>query len=341
VGVGIGASNDNEGIDPIDKCVHCGFCLESCPTYVVTRSEVHSPRGRIMAVKLGLNTEGIETCMFCRRCEVACPSGVEYERIITRARKPDTFKKFMLKAVERPNLLYLASRAVMSGNGPLSLRMRKFITHVDEPIRQVEENPDIYLLPGCITSVFFKDTVEKALSFLRKRGMRVTVLSGCCGLAHYSEGDVEGGDRAMNRMIPRDEVPMVSLSSNCTAHLREKGVRVMDFHEFLESQGVEVKIGNKFTIHYPCHANLLGITKSIQRVIRDKENMTEMDDPSFECGAGGSFFLFNDEISDAVIEEKNRKVNNSGAEVVISTNPACSLVLKRSGKRVLHLADLL
>ncbi len=330
----------------VNKCVHCGFCLESCPTYVVTRSEVHSPRGRILSVKLGLDAEGIETCMYCRRCEIACPSGVKYDKIITTARRPDAFKKLMLKTLERPRLLYLGTSAVMKGNGRLSYRLRDFIASPEEPLEHEEKDPDVYLIPGCITSTFFRGTVEKALRFLQEKGFRVKILNGCCGLAHYSEGDVKGGDEALNKLVPSHikssgKVTLVSLSSNCTAHMREKGMNVMDFHEFMKSMNYHVRIGNKFTIHYPCHANLLGITKSLADVISDKENMVQMDDPSFECGAGGAFFLFNEKMSDLVIEEKNRKVKGSGAEIVISTNPSCSLTLKKSGKKVLHIADFL
>jgi len=73
----------------LNECVHCGFCLEACPTYVVTRSEVHSPRGRIMAMRLGIESQGLETCVFCRRCEEACPSGVPYGNLISSHRKAD------------------------------------------------------------------------------------------------------------------------------------------------------------------------------------------------------------------------------------------------------------
>jgi glycolate oxidase iron-sulfur subunit len=76
-------------------CVHCGLCLESCPTYVTTRAEMDSPRGRIYLMK-GL-AEGrvdldrdvvrhLDLCLECRACETACPSGVRYGRLIESAR---------------------------------------------------------------------------------------------------------------------------------------------------------------------------------------------------------------------------------------------------------------
>src|SRR3984893_6158672 len=76
-------------------CVHCGLCLESCPTYAVTRAEMDSPRGRIYLMKalaegrLELDDDAVrhlDLCLGCRGCETACPSGVHYGRLIEDAR---------------------------------------------------------------------------------------------------------------------------------------------------------------------------------------------------------------------------------------------------------------
>ena len=76
-------------------CVHCGLCLEACPTYVVTRAEMDSPRGRIYLMKalaegtLELDSDAVrhlDLCLECRGCETACPSGVHYGKLIEQAR---------------------------------------------------------------------------------------------------------------------------------------------------------------------------------------------------------------------------------------------------------------
>jgi glycolate oxidase iron-sulfur subunit len=81
--------------DIIDDCVHCGFCLETCPTYVLWGAEADSPRGRIVLANDGLNAEGpmsdemvthFDRCLGCMACVTACPSGVRYDRLIERVR---------------------------------------------------------------------------------------------------------------------------------------------------------------------------------------------------------------------------------------------------------------
>ena len=76
-------------------CVHCGLCLEACPTYVLTRAEMDSPRGRIYLMKaladgtLELDADAVrhlDLCLECRGCETACPSGVHYGKLIEQAR---------------------------------------------------------------------------------------------------------------------------------------------------------------------------------------------------------------------------------------------------------------
>jgi glycolate oxidase iron-sulfur subunit len=79
----------------VDDCVHCGFCLETCPTYVLWGAEADSPRGRIVLVNDGLNGDEplsdamvthFDRCLGCMACVTSCPSGVRYDRLIERVR---------------------------------------------------------------------------------------------------------------------------------------------------------------------------------------------------------------------------------------------------------------
>ena len=82
-------------MDHITDCVHCGFCLPTCPSYAVFEEEMDSPRGRIVLMRIGHEegsevsqemTTHLDRCLGCMACVTACPSGVQYDRLIERAR---------------------------------------------------------------------------------------------------------------------------------------------------------------------------------------------------------------------------------------------------------------
>jgi glycolate oxidase iron-sulfur subunit len=83
-------------LEPLmDKCVHCGFCLPACPSYLLLGRETDSPRGRIYAMRAGLDgripmsatvVEHFDSCLGCMACETACPSGVKYSPLIEQTR---------------------------------------------------------------------------------------------------------------------------------------------------------------------------------------------------------------------------------------------------------------
>ena len=129
----------------IDDCVHCGFCLPACPTYLLWGKETGSPRGRIHLMKLGLQGEvtmsdafvsHFDSCLGCMACVTACPSGVQYDRLIDatrpqlerhggRAFKERLFRRVLFEIFPYPNRL----RALA---GPLWLYQRSGLQRPDE-----------------------------------------------------------------------------------------------------------------------------------------------------------------------------------------------------------------
>ena len=96
----------------IDTCVHCGFCLPSCPTYALWGEEMDSPRGRILLMRaaheegpdlVASQVQAWDNCLGCMACVTACPSGVQYHKLIedTRAQVERRYARPRLERLKR------------------------------------------------------------------------------------------------------------------------------------------------------------------------------------------------------------------------------------------------
>ncbi len=129
----------------VEDCVHCGFCLESCPTYVLWAQEADSPRGRIVLIDEQLHSQKplsaetvshFDTCLGCMACVTACPSGVRYDRLIERVR-PQVERNFARTPQER------ALRRLIFATLPNPRRMRAL-----QPAIAAARHMPLEALPG-------------------------------------------------------------------------------------------------------------------------------------------------------------------------------------------------
>jgi glycolate oxidase iron-sulfur subunit len=218
----------------LDRCVHCGLCLNACPTYRELHVEMDSPRGRIyqmVQVAGGAPIspsyiEHIDLCLACRGCETACPSGVEYGRLVEAARaeiegkiKRPWRERFIRWLVfrrllpSRRNLeiagalmkLYQASGlkrlAALPGILPARLReVEALAPEIETPFffayygktlpAEGERRHRVAFLGGCIANLSFARLNEATVRVLQKNGCEVTIPAdqGCCGALHVHAG---------------------------------------------------------------------------------------------------------------------------------------------------------
>jgi len=202
-------------LDLINDCVHCGFCLPTCPTYVLWGEEADSPRGRIYLMETGLAGEPMtdsmvqhfDRCLGCMACVTACPSGVRYDRLIedTRAqverRHPRTRAERLLRGAifrlfpypRRLGLLRGPLRAYQASGvrrllGPLLARTPTLATleSLAPRLRRPERLPErvpavgprravVGMLTGCVQRAFFPDVNAATARVLAAEGCDVVL----------------------------------------------------------------------------------------------------------------------------------------------------------------------
>ena len=238
-------------------CVHCGFCLPTCPTYLLWSEEMDSPRGRIQLMEshldgtISLNQTVVghfDTCLGCMACVTACPSGVQYEKLIEATRETvetttrrsfgDRFVRGALfKLLPYPRRMGPALRLAPLGRKlPLPGRLG-VMTEIAPPWRSTEK-PErstpargetrgrVGILTGCVQSVVFGTVNAATARVLAADGYEVVAPpQGCCGALSMHAGRGDEGRAFARRIIESfDGVETVIVNtSGCGSHLKELG----------------------------------------------------------------------------------------------------------------------
>jgi glycolate oxidase iron-sulfur subunit len=244
------------------ECVHCGLCLNACPTYLELGTEMDSPRGRIYLMKgleegtLALDDEVVrhlDLCLGCRACEPACPSGVRYGSLIEDTRAyieraaPRSWRARLRRAAVLAVFPYrrrvraalgLAQVARGLGLWPLVTRAIDMAALVP-PLRsavplqtfypaQGRQRARVGLLRGCVGDALFGAVNEAAVRLLTRHGVAVVVPpdQGCCGALHLHSGAPESARqlaRANLSAFPPDLAAVLVTSAGCGSAMKEYG----------------------------------------------------------------------------------------------------------------------
>jgi len=243
-------------------CVHCGLCLQACPTYVELGTEMDSPRGRIYLMRaledgtLRVTSDVVrhlDLCLGCRACETACPSGVHYGELIESARafveqqhqRPwrDRLRRRLITLLfPRPQLLrtlllplrllellgILAAVRRVNGLAAMLPRLGRWEAlppHV--PSRDVERQR-VGLVTGCVAQVLFAETNRATVRVLTRNGCSVTAPTRqtCCGALYLHAGARRQALDCARRNIdsfPPDLAAILVNAAGCGATLKEYG----------------------------------------------------------------------------------------------------------------------
>lgn len=237
------------------KCVHCGFCLATCPSYSLSQNELDSPRGRIYLIKQLLEGEDatektrshLETCLQCRSCETTCPSNVQYHRLLEIAtplvenRAPLSLSQKALRA----SIVYIMPYA--SRFTPI-LRIGQFLrpllpTHLQKKLpskttsspKTISTSPHkrhMLILEGCVQPGLAPNINSATERVLDRFGITLIKASkaGCCGALSYHQNKQEDGKDFMRKnidawwpFISESCEAIVITASGCGTTIKEYG----------------------------------------------------------------------------------------------------------------------
>ncbi len=242
----------------VQTCVHCGFCLPTCPTYQVLGQEMDSPRGRIFLMKEVLEGKldaaeaqpHIDRCLGCLACQTHCPSGVQYGELLSpyRAMRRDQGEiggdrwQRWLAAITLPyprrfRLAMWSGRLGKMFRFAVPKRLRPMIDLVPDSLPSAvrlpaitpavgERRARVALLAGCAQQVLAPEINVAAIEVLSRNGVEVLVpqSQGCCGALSWHIGDAR---RAMQfatnniKAFPKDVDAVVTTAAGCGSAIHE------------------------------------------------------------------------------------------------------------------------
>ncbi len=369
------------------SCVGCGLCLPHCPTYRVTGEEGLSPRGRIAAMR-AVAWEGapiddafvgfMDTCVQCRGCEPACPSGVPYGRLIESTkhsladdkRTTPWWQRAGFSVLGRHRLLLVGSSLLAVAQRlrlvPKRLALGRLPLRRGRPIQATGD--DVWVFTGCVMDAWQRPTHRATQRVIEMTGATCAVAGrggDCCGALHIHAGLADEAAKLATRVIASmpGDAPVLVNSAGCGAAMKDYGhvlgtadaaafsARVLDVHEWLAAHVDELpppdlsRARPSIIVQDPCHLrHVQKVHVPVRTVLGRYADIVELDDDGLCCGAGGAYSALQPELAGEIRQRKlasiDRARHNSGATVVASANPGCSMHLAVAGANVMHPLDI-
>ena len=235
------------------KCVHCGFCTATCPTYQLLGDELDGPRGRIYLIKQVLEgaeptrktQQHLDRCLTCRNCESTCPSGVQYGHLVDIGRKlvdakvprpsGEKLVRWALKEGLSSSMFGPAMKLgqVMRGLLPKSLQAKVPEARDAGTWPTREHARKVLMLAGCVQPSMSPNINSATARVLDACGIQTVMASqaGCCGAVKFHLNDQDGGTAQMRAnidvwwpLVERGEVEAIVMNaSGCGVMVKDYG----------------------------------------------------------------------------------------------------------------------
>lgn len=360
--------------DIIRKCVHCGFCLATCPTYQLLGDELDSPRGRIYLIKSLLENHHfskqsiihLDRCLTCRSCETTCPSGVEYAQLVDIGREFVEQKRPLWQKVYRYFVRQFLTTPILFNSIGFIFRHSKI---KGKPIKPIAKIGKVLLLGGCIQPVLAPNINHSIKNILAKLSYETieTPQKQCCGAIdqHLSAGHdaLAKVKRNIDTWLKIKAEVIISSASGCGLMVKDyasmfevsdpyyqKAQRIVnktkDIAEFLANQDLSQFNLQKVDIayHEPCtlqHGQQLGgLVDSILSSLGYQK--APVADSHLCCGSAGTYSIFQSKLSQQLSANKLKHLQTSKPQIIVTANIGCLMHLQKGTKTpVKHWIELL
>ena len=392
----------------IDDCVHCGFCLSTCPSYRVIGKEMDSPRGRIYlmdAINKGeaeldeATVQHFDSCLGCLACVTTCPSDVQYDKLIAATRPqvernyprnlfdqlyrqliftffpyPNRLRPLLIplflyqklglqKLIRQTGLLKKISPRLNAMESILpKITTESFQDNLPEVIpAQGKKRYRVGVILGCVQRLFFSPVNEATVRVLTANGCEVVIpkSQGCCSALPAHQGQEKQAQALAKQMIDSfagtDVDAVIINAAGCGHTLKEYGDiladdpeykekakefanQVKDVQEFLAQVGLTAELSplqnEPLDLVYQDACHLLhGQQISLQprqllKQIPDIK-LHEPIDAALCCGSAGVYNMLQPKVAEELGEKKANNLLNTGAKLIVSSNPGCSLQIQK------------
>jgi glycolate oxidase iron-sulfur subunit len=347
----------------LDDCVHCGFCLPTCPTYQLWGEEPDSPRGRILLMdlvdkgELALTDTVVEhwdRCLGCMACVTSCPSGVKYNELIesTRAKVEREYRRGPMERLRRAALFSVLPyhRRLRPAAYALALRLPAPKIAPKLKLSGIRQRPPartpaageqrlkVAMLLGCVQRAFFGDVNAATARVLAASGCEVLAPrdQGCCGALelHTGRAPAERRRTALLDRLERLGVDRIVVNSaGCGSALKEAdhpaAAKVRDVHEVLAELGPPPglkRLELRVAYHDACHlAHAQGVRAEPRAVLAaiPGVQLLEIADPEICCGSAGVYNLLQSDAAAELGRRKAASIDALNADVIAAANPGC------------------